>query len=168
MRDRISRIEADIMALEMLLLRVAAGDGGAPGAEASVLKIRGSEIQQDLAMLQMEVAGPDCWPYDPDWMLAGADWHGPGRRWRLPPARATPTCARPRSTAAPRKCRRASSRATRWGCDIRMLVAGCSSAAARRRKPGALLPQGKPRMDFIYTEEQRMLADSLRRLVAQD
>ena len=57
MRDRISRIEADIMALEMLLLRVAAGDGGAPGAEASVLKIRGSEIQQDLAMLQMEVAG---------------------------------------------------------------------------------------------------------------
>ena len=29
MRDRISRIEADIMALEMLLLRVAAGDGGA-------------------------------------------------------------------------------------------------------------------------------------------
>ncbi|AUT46141.1 acyl-CoA dehydrogenase family protein [Achromobacter sp. AONIH1] len=78
MRDRISRIEADIMALEMLLLRVAAGDGGAPGAEASVLKIRGSEIQQDLAMLQMEVAGPDCWPYDPDWMLAGADWHGPG------------------------------------------------------------------------------------------
>lgn len=78
MRDRISRIEADIMALEMLLLRVAAGDGGAPGAEASVLKIRGSEIQQDLAMLQMEVAGPDCWPYAPDWMLAGADWHGPG------------------------------------------------------------------------------------------
>ena len=57
---------------------MAAGDGGAPGAEASVLKIRGSEIQQDLAMLQMEVAGPDCWPYDPDWMLAGADWHGPG------------------------------------------------------------------------------------------
>ena len=47
-------------------------------AEASVLKIRGSEIQQDLAMLQMEVAGPDCRPYDPDWMLAGADWHGPG------------------------------------------------------------------------------------------
>ena len=49
------------MALEMLLLRVAAGDG-APGAEASVLKIRGSEIQQDLAMLQMEVAGRTAGP----------------------------------------------------------------------------------------------------------
>jgi len=78
MRDRISRIEVDIMALEMLLLRVAASNDGAPGPEASVLKIRGSEIQQDLAMLQMEVAGPDAWPYDPDWMFAEAGWHGPG------------------------------------------------------------------------------------------
>ncbi|MEN5161043.1 acyl-CoA dehydrogenase family protein [Achromobacter spanius] len=78
MRDRISRIEVDIMALEMLLLRVAASNDGTPGPEASVLKIRGSEIQQDLAMLQMEVAGPDAWPYDPDWMEAGNDFHGPG------------------------------------------------------------------------------------------
>ena len=78
MRDRISRIEVDIMALEMLLLRVAASNDGTPGPEASVLKIRGSEIQQDLAMLQMEVAGPDAWPYDPDWLVAGNDFHGPG------------------------------------------------------------------------------------------
>ncbi len=78
MRDRISRIEVDIMALEMLLLRVAASNDGTPGPEASVLKIRGSEIQQDLAMLQMEVAGPDAWPYDPDWMEAGNAFHGPG------------------------------------------------------------------------------------------
>ena len=77
-RDRISRIEVDIMALEMLLLRVAASNDGTPGPEASVLKIRGSEIQQDLAMLQMEVAGPDAWPYDPDWLQAGGDFHGPG------------------------------------------------------------------------------------------
>ncbi|WP_028356696.1 acyl-CoA dehydrogenase family protein [Bordetella petrii] len=78
MRDRISRVEVDIMALEMLLLRVAAARGDAPGPEASVLKIRGSEIQQDLAMLQMEIAGPDAWPYDPDWMEADAPFHGPG------------------------------------------------------------------------------------------
>ncbi len=77
-RDRISRIEVDIMALEMLLLRVASSNDGTPGPEASVLKIRGSEIQQDLAMLQMEVAGPDAWPYDPDWLQAGNDYHGPG------------------------------------------------------------------------------------------
>ena len=77
-RDRISRIEVDIMALEMLLLRVASSNDGTPGPEASVLKIRGSEIQQDLAMLQMEMAGPDAWPYDPDWLQAGGDFHGPG------------------------------------------------------------------------------------------
>jgi len=29
-------------------------------------------------MLQMEVAGPDAWPYDPDWLLADHDTHGPG------------------------------------------------------------------------------------------
>ena len=78
MRDRISRIEVDIMALEMLLLRVASANDGSPGPEASVLKIRGSEIQQDLAMLQMEIAGPESWPYDPDWLVAGNDFHGPG------------------------------------------------------------------------------------------
>ncbi|WP_233234925.1 acyl-CoA dehydrogenase family protein [Bordetella sp. LUAb4] len=79
MRDRISQIEVSIMALEMLLYRVAAARGDAPpGPEASVLKIRGSEIQQDLAMLQMEIAGPDAWPYDPDWMEADAEFHGPG------------------------------------------------------------------------------------------
>ncbi|MVW70127.1 acyl-CoA dehydrogenase family protein [Bordetella sp. 15P40C-2] len=77
-RDRISRVEIDIMALEMLLLRVAAARGDAPGPEASILKIRGSEIQQDLAMLQMEIAGPDAWPYDPAWMEADAAAHGPG------------------------------------------------------------------------------------------
>ena len=77
-RDRISRIEVDIMALEMLLLRVASSNDGTPGPEASVLKIRGSEIQQDLAMLQMEVAGPDACPYDPDWLEADNDGHGPG------------------------------------------------------------------------------------------
>ncbi|MDH3066584.1 acyl-CoA dehydrogenase family protein [Achromobacter insolitus] len=77
-RDRISRIEVDIMALEMLLLRVASSNDGTPGPEASVLKIRGSEIQQDLAMLQMEVAGPDTWPYDPDWLQADNGYSGPG------------------------------------------------------------------------------------------
>jgi alkylation response protein AidB-like acyl-CoA dehydrogenase len=78
MRERIARVEVDVMALEMLLLRVASARGdAAPGPEASVLKIRGSEIQQDLAMLQLEIAGPDAWPYDPEWMQAQAPWHGP-------------------------------------------------------------------------------------------
>ncbi|WP_025517009.1 acyl-CoA dehydrogenase family protein [Bordetella trematum] len=77
-RDRLSNLEIDIMALEMLLLRVASSNDGTPGPQASILKIRGSEIQQDLAMLQMEVAGPCAWPYDPDWLRADAAFQGPG------------------------------------------------------------------------------------------
>jgi alkylation response protein AidB-like acyl-CoA dehydrogenase len=71
MRDRIARVEMDLMALEMLLLRVATQAAGQPGPEASVVKIRGSEIQQEIAMLQMEVAGPQAWPYSPDWLEPG-------------------------------------------------------------------------------------------------
>jgi alkylation response protein AidB-like acyl-CoA dehydrogenase len=57
---------------------VAAESDGTPGPETSMLKIRGSEIQQDLAMLRMELAGPDAWPYDPAWLEADADADVPG------------------------------------------------------------------------------------------
>jgi acyl-CoA dehydrogenase len=72
MRDKLSRIEMDLMALEMLLLRVATQAAGTPGPEASIVKIRGSEVQQDLQMLQMELAGPHAWPYSPDWLEPAA------------------------------------------------------------------------------------------------
>ncbi|NYT62541.1 acyl-CoA dehydrogenase family protein [Alcaligenaceae bacterium] len=78
LKEKIVRIEIDIQALEMLLLRVAANSDQGPGPQASILKIRGSEIQQDLAMLQMEVLGIDSWPYDPSWMEPDADFSGPG------------------------------------------------------------------------------------------
>ncbi|WP_059411900.1 acyl-CoA dehydrogenase family protein [Cupriavidus basilensis] len=89
MRDKIARIEMDIMALEMLLLRVATQSAGQPGPEASIVKIRGSEIQQDLAMLQMEVAGPGAWPYSPRWLEAGetpADLPTHAPAWAAPAA----------------------------------------------------------------------------------
>ncbi|NLY26935.1 MAG: pimeloyl-CoA dehydrogenase large subunit [Alcaligenaceae bacterium] len=78
LRAKIARIEVDIRALEMLLLRVAANSDQGPGPQASILKIRGSEIQQDLARLQMEVMGVDGWPYDPAWMRSDAEFTGPG------------------------------------------------------------------------------------------
>lgn len=78
LKEKIMRIEIDIQALEMLLLRVAASSDHGPGPQASILKIRGSEIQQDLAMLQMEVMGVDAWPYDASWMESDADFFGPG------------------------------------------------------------------------------------------
>jgi hypothetical protein len=102
-------LEMDLMALEMLLLRVATQAAGTPGPEASIVKIRGSELQQDIAMLQMEVAGPNGWPYSTDWMELGAPQPVSGRngRHRLP--RPTTTCARPRSTVARPRFRRTSS-----------------------------------------------------------
>ncbi|NYT78828.1 acyl-CoA dehydrogenase family protein [Alcaligenaceae bacterium] len=78
LKEKIARIEIDILGLEMLLLRVATASEQGPGPRASILKIRGSEIQQDLSRLQMEVMGIDAWPYDPEWMLADADFFGPG------------------------------------------------------------------------------------------
>ncbi|RAR53929.1 hypothetical protein C7401_126103 [Paraburkholderia unamae] len=89
MRDKIARLEMDLMALEMLLLRVAtAGGGRGPGPEASIVKIRGSELQQDIAMLQQEVAGPHGWPYAPQWLEAGAHAPVSGPQW-APPAAST-------------------------------------------------------------------------------
>ncbi|CAG2155250.1 Putative acyl-CoA dehydrogenase FadE17 [Cupriavidus campinensis] len=87
MRDKIARLEMDLMAMEMLLLRVATQEGGrGPGPEASILKIRGSELQQDIAMLQLEVAGPNAWPYAPAWREAGVVQPVSGPDWASPAA----------------------------------------------------------------------------------
>jgi hypothetical protein len=77
-RDSINRLEAQVLALEMMVLRVAADESSDPGPKASILKIRGSELQMELAKLQMQVAGADAWPYDPEWMQAESEFHGPG------------------------------------------------------------------------------------------
>jgi alkylation response protein AidB-like acyl-CoA dehydrogenase len=57
-RKRLSDVEIELMALEFTELRVLAqvASGGAPGAESSLLKIKGTEIQQAIQHLRMEVA----------------------------------------------------------------------------------------------------------------
>ena len=57
-QNRLSNIEIDLMALEYTELRVLAtvAAGGAPGAESSMLKIKGTEMQQAIQCLRMEVA----------------------------------------------------------------------------------------------------------------
>jgi alkylation response protein AidB-like acyl-CoA dehydrogenase len=59
-RDKVSRLEIEIMALSITNLRLldALRAGRAPGAEVSMLKIRGTEIQQSLTELMMQAAGP--------------------------------------------------------------------------------------------------------------
>ncbi len=89
-RDRIAQLEIDLMALEWTVLRVAAAEreGKAPGPEASILKIRGTEIQQTLTELQMEAVGPNALPFLP--MAWGDRWIGP----RVGPEYAAPLAAR--------------------------------------------------------------------------
>lgn len=59
-RDRLSRLEIELMALSITNLRFLdrLRAGHAPGAEISMLKIKGTEIQQALAELMLEAAGP--------------------------------------------------------------------------------------------------------------
>lgn len=58
-QQRLADIEIELMALEFTELRVLAtvATGGAPGAESSMLKIKGTELQQASQALFMDVAG---------------------------------------------------------------------------------------------------------------
>jgi alkylation response protein AidB-like acyl-CoA dehydrogenase len=64
-RDRVARVELELTALEITNLRVlsAMSQGSAPGPEVSALKIKGSEIIQELVELQMHALGPAAIPY---------------------------------------------------------------------------------------------------------
>ncbi len=75
-RDEIARLEVDVVALEMMVLRVLSAEksGKNPLDIAGLLKIRGSEIQQRYAELMMLAAGPASLPLIQEAMDAG--WQG--------------------------------------------------------------------------------------------
>lgn len=75
-RDQIALLEVDIVALEMLVLRVLSLEksGKNPLDIAGLLKIRGSEIQQRYSELMMLAAGPFALPFIEEAMQAG--WQG--------------------------------------------------------------------------------------------
>jgi alkylation response protein AidB-like acyl-CoA dehydrogenase len=64
-RLRLSAVELDLIALESMVLRVIGDEdaGRAPGPEASLLKIKGTEVQQALTELLFEAVGPYAAPY---------------------------------------------------------------------------------------------------------
>ncbi len=67
-RDRMARVEVELMALELTNLRMLdqmRRSGRPPGAEVSILKIRGTEIHQTLAELFVQAAGPFAQPLVP-------------------------------------------------------------------------------------------------------
>ena len=75
-RDQIALLEVDIVALEMMVLRVLSAEkSGKQSLDvAGLLKIRGSEIQQRYTELMMLAAGPCTVPYLREAMEAG--WQG--------------------------------------------------------------------------------------------
>ena len=82
-RDRVAQVEINLMALEITNLRVIEMElkRRAPGPEASMLKVKGVEIQQALTELMMQALGQQALPYQHDAMdvaydgpLAGPDY----------------------------------------------------------------------------------------------
>ena len=61
---KVATLEIELMALEMTVLRVLSQERKGPGPEASVLKVRGTEIQQTLTELMLEAAGPLALPFE--------------------------------------------------------------------------------------------------------
>ena len=57
-KKKVAEVEIELMALEYTYLRILSqvATGGAPGAESSILKIRGTEIQQKLTELRLDAA----------------------------------------------------------------------------------------------------------------
>jgi pimeloyl-CoA dehydrogenase large subunit len=79
-RMKLAAVEVELKALEMTQLRVIAGERsrekGKPDPASSVLKIKGSEIQQATSELLMDVVGPYALPYETE--------RSDGDRWNEP------------------------------------------------------------------------------------
>lgn len=79
-RARIARLEIALKALDITASRMisALSTGTARGFEASLLKIKGSELQQDISEALMDAAGDSAWrglDHHADWDFATAmDW----------------------------------------------------------------------------------------------
>lgn len=70
---KIAQVEVELMALEMTNLRVLSklSAGDSPGVESSLLKIKGTEVQQAITALLMEAVGYFGLPYIKETMLEG-------------------------------------------------------------------------------------------------
>ena len=67
-REKVAAVEVELKALEMTQMRVLvrgspAQGHGCPNPKSSILKIKGSEIQQATTELLLEIAGPLALPY---------------------------------------------------------------------------------------------------------
>ncbi len=70
---RLARVEIDLENMKTTNLRViaAVAGGGVPGAESSMLKIRGTEIRQEILSLTRRAMGPYALPFEEEALHAG-------------------------------------------------------------------------------------------------
>jgi alkylation response protein AidB-like acyl-CoA dehydrogenase len=62
---RVAEVENELLALELTQLRVSGDESsGKPNPASSILKLRGTQLQQAVTDLLVEVAGPDSLPFD--------------------------------------------------------------------------------------------------------
>ena len=137
-REKLAHLEIQVLSHEWSLMRMISLEqaGREISTEASMLKIRGSEIQQDLGELLMQCAGEYALPYSPEWLEEGQGSEAPRRR---------------------RACRaRGAVFRSAQGRDLRRHQRSAEEPH-RPRGDRALA------VDFNYTDEQTMLADSLGR-----
>ncbi|RST31125.1 pimeloyl-CoA dehydrogenase large subunit [Sphingomonas ginkgonis] len=83
---RLARLEIDLENMKTTNLRVlaAAGAGHAPTAESSMLKIRGTEIRQQITDLMRRAAGPYAQPFVAEALDAGFNGEPVGPEWAAP------------------------------------------------------------------------------------
>ena len=83
-QERVAEIEVELKALEITQMRLIAEIGkrhdGKPDPKSSILKMKGSQLQQAAAELLLEVAGPAAMEFDPEFVAGllddaqGPDW----------------------------------------------------------------------------------------------
>jgi alkylation response protein AidB-like acyl-CoA dehydrogenase len=72
---QLAEAENQVLALELTQMRVASSSsGGKPNPASSVLKLRGSQLQQTATELLVEVAGLDALPFDAGDGIASPGW----------------------------------------------------------------------------------------------
>ena len=74
MNSRLAQFEVDLMALEFTALRLLSQNQSSrvPATEASMLKVRGTELRQAIYELLVEIAGPHAVPFSAEAQFLGA------------------------------------------------------------------------------------------------
>jgi alkylation response protein AidB-like acyl-CoA dehydrogenase len=86
-RQRVAALEVELKALEITQMRVISESmhsaSGKPDPKASILKMKGSELQQAATQLLLEVAGYDAMEYDGEFLRGASRAHPDDADWAL-------------------------------------------------------------------------------------